>query len=57
MKEWGGNVLPPPHLHPVLVFPLVVLPFGLVYFALTSALGIPEAKAVLQRVLRRKRSV
>ncbi|WP_395857436.1 murein biosynthesis integral membrane protein MurJ [Cystobacter fuscus] len=56
LKEWGGNVLPPPHLHPVLVFPLVVLPFGLVYFALTSALGIPEAKAVLQRVLRRKRS-
>ncbi|EPX56294.1 putative peptidoglycan lipid II flippase MurJ [Cystobacter fuscus DSM 2262] len=56
LAEWGGNVLPPPHLHPVLVFPLVVLPFGLVYFALTSALGVPEAKAVLQRVLRRKRA-
>ncbi|WNG22134.1 murein biosynthesis integral membrane protein MurJ [Cystobacter fuscus] len=56
LAEWGGSVLPPPHLHPVLVFPLVVLPFGLVYFGLTSALGVPEAKAVLQRVLRRKRS-
>jgi putative peptidoglycan lipid II flippase len=56
LGEWGGSVLPPPHLHPVLVFPMVVLPFGLVYFGLTSALGVPEAKAVLQRVSRRKRA-
>ncbi|MET0401455.1 MAG: murein biosynthesis integral membrane protein MurJ [Cystobacter sp.] len=56
LAQWGGTVLSPPALHPVLVFPLVVLPFGFLYFALTGALGVPEARAVLQRVLRRGRS-
>jgi putative peptidoglycan lipid II flippase len=31
-----------------------VLPFGAVYFGITGALGVPEARSVLQRVLRRK---
>jgi putative peptidoglycan lipid II flippase len=53
--EWGGNVLAPPALHPVLLFLAVVLPFGGVYFGITGALGIPEAKAVFQRLLRRRR--
>ena len=53
-EEWGGSLLPPPQLHPIVLFLAVVLPFGAVYFALTGALGVPEAKAVFQRVLRRK---
>ncbi|WP_395844237.1 murein biosynthesis integral membrane protein MurJ [Archangium violaceum] len=54
VTEWGGSLLPPPDLHPVLLFLAVVLPFGAVYFGITGALGIPEAKSVLNRVLRRK---
>ena len=53
--EWGGHLLPPPALHPILLFLAVVLPFGGVYFGITGALGIPEAKAVFQRILRRRR--
>ncbi|MFY0567200.1 murein biosynthesis integral membrane protein MurJ [Archangium lansingense] len=53
-EEWGGRLLAPPHLHPIVLFLAVVLPFGAVYFGVTGALGIPEAKAVFQRVLRRK---
>jgi putative peptidoglycan lipid II flippase len=52
--EWGGRLLAPPHLHPILLFLAVVLPFGAVYFGVTGALGIPEAKAVFQRLLRRR---
>lgn len=52
--EWGGGFLSPPHLHPILLFLAVVLPFGAVYFGITGALGIPEAKSVLQKVLRRR---
>ena len=55
LEEWGGSFLPAPDLHPALVLPGVVLPFGIVYFAITGALGIPEARAVLQRLLRRGR--
>jgi len=52
MEEWGGSIVPPPALHPIILFLTVVLPFGGVYFGITGALGIPEAKAVFQRVLR-----
>ncbi|PTL81034.1 murein biosynthesis integral membrane protein MurJ [Vitiosangium sp. GDMCC 1.1324] len=52
--EWGGSFLPPPHLHPILLCLAVVLPFGAVYFGITGALGVPEAKSVLQRLLRRR---
>jgi len=38
--------------HPILVAAMVLVPYGLIYFAITSALGIPGAKAVLDRVLR-----
>jgi putative peptidoglycan lipid II flippase len=51
--EWGGSLLAPPHLHPIILFLSVVLPFGAVYFGITGALGVPEAKAVFQKVLRR----
>jgi putative peptidoglycan lipid II flippase len=55
-EELGGSILPPPHLHPALLFLAVVLPFGAVYFGITGALGIPEAKSVLNRVLRRRKA-
>jgi putative peptidoglycan lipid II flippase len=54
--EWGGSLLAPPDLHPIVLFLAVVLPFGGIYFGITGALGLPEARAVFQRVLRRKRA-
>src|SRR5437870_4097613 len=36
--------------HPVLVAALVFVPYGLVYFGVTSGLKIPEANAVMRRV-------
>jgi putative peptidoglycan lipid II flippase len=50
--EWGGSVLAPPALPAVVTCLAVILPYGLVYFALTAALGIPQAQAVLRRVRR-----
>jgi putative peptidoglycan lipid II flippase len=50
--EWGGDVLVPPALYPFWTFLAVVLPFGTVYFALTAALGIPQAQAVFRRLRR-----
>lgn len=38
--------------HPVVVAALVILPYGLTYFAVTSVFGVPEARAVVGRVLR-----
>ncbi|HEX8436744.1 MAG TPA: murein biosynthesis integral membrane protein MurJ [Archangium sp.] len=55
-EEVGGGLLPPPDLHPLLLFLAVVLPFGAVYFGITYALGAPEAKSVLNRVLRRRKT-
>jgi putative peptidoglycan lipid II flippase len=51
-QEWGGNWLVPPALHPVFTCLAVVLPFGIVYFALAAALGMPQAQAVFRRVSR-----
>jgi putative peptidoglycan lipid II flippase len=51
-EEWGGSLLAPPQLHPVVTCLAVVLPYGFVYFALTAALGIPQAQAVFRRVRR-----
>jgi putative peptidoglycan lipid II flippase len=45
-------------LHPIIVAGLVLGPYGLLYFGVTSALGLPEANAVIgrfTRVLRRGR--
>ena len=55
--EWGGQFLVPPRLHPVLGFAAVALPFGVVYFGLTAAFGIPEAGTVLRKVGRKLRLV
>jgi putative peptidoglycan lipid II flippase len=39
--------------HPVIVAALVLVPYGLAYFALTSLLKVPEANTVVGAVLRR----
>jgi putative peptidoglycan lipid II flippase len=51
-EEWGGALLVPPSLPAVLTCLAVVLPYGIVYFALTAALGIPQAQAVFRRLRR-----
>ena len=56
-SEWGGALLAPPDLHPALVFPLVVLPFGGVYFALTAAWGVAESRSILQRIAQKSRKL
>jgi len=38
--------------HPVIVAALVLVPYGLVYFAIAAVLRIPEAGAVIKRALR-----
>ena len=42
-------------VHPVLGAAAILAPYGLVYFGLTSALRVPESRAVVDRVLRRHR--
>jgi putative peptidoglycan lipid II flippase len=37
--------------HPVIVATLVLVPYGLAYFAISSALKVPEANAVVGRIL------
>jgi len=39
-------------LHPILVAAFVLTPYGLLYFAVTSAWGLPEARALVGRVTR-----
>jgi putative peptidoglycan lipid II flippase len=41
-----------PHIHPILIAAFVLVPFGLVYFAVTSLLGITESSTMFRRVLR-----
>ncbi|AGC45709.1 integral membrane protein MviN [Myxococcus stipitatus DSM 14675] len=53
--EWGGGVLSPPRLHPILGFLAVALPMGGSYFAVAAALGVPEAGAVFRKVTGRLR--
>jgi putative peptidoglycan lipid II flippase len=38
--------------HPIIVAALVLTPYGLLYFGLTSALGLPESRAVVSRFTR-----
>lgn len=55
---WGIRLLLGP-VHPIPFAVLVLTPYGLLYFALTSAWGLPESRAVVgrfTRVLRRGRS-
>jgi putative peptidoglycan lipid II flippase len=48
---WGIR-LALPRLHPIIVAVLVLVPYGLLYFAVTSALGVPESVATVRRALR-----
>jgi putative peptidoglycan lipid II flippase len=49
---WGVKLMLPP-VHPVIEAVAVLTPYGLAYFGVTLALGVPEASAVVRRVLRR----
>jgi putative peptidoglycan lipid II flippase len=42
-------------VHPVLGAAAILAPYGVVYFGLTSALRVPESRAVVGKVLRRRR--
>ena len=48
---WGIKLAIGTH-HPVIIAALVLLPYGLIYFAISSALGVSEANAVVGRGLR-----
>jgi putative peptidoglycan lipid II flippase len=48
---WGIKLIIP-SLHPLITAGLVLVPFGLAYFAVTATLGVSEASAVFTRVLR-----
>ncbi len=54
---WGLRLLLGP-LHPIILAALVLTPYGLLYFALTSLWGLEESRAVVgrfTRLLRRPR--
>jgi len=48
---WIIKLQLPPSWPPVLIGGAVLLPFGVAYLAGTLAAGIPEARALLKRVL------
>jgi putative peptidoglycan lipid II flippase len=48
---WGIKVVLPP-MHPIVSAGLVLVPFGLAYFAIASVLRVTEANAVIARGLR-----
>lgn len=54
VSAWGGHLLPAPEMKAWLVAPIVFLPFGVTYFGVTALLGVPEARALLGRALRRR---
>jgi len=54
--EWQGWWLPAPAMHPVLAGALVLGAFGVLYFAITAAMGNEHARAVVGRLTRRRRS-
>lgn len=49
-SEAGGAVLPMPALHPIGVAAIVLGLYGVLYFALTHALGVPQAGVALRRL-------
>jgi putative peptidoglycan lipid II flippase len=50
---WHGGVLPAPKMVPWVAGIVILAPFGILYFALTAAFGVPEGKALLRRLARR----
>jgi putative peptidoglycan lipid II flippase len=56
---WAIRLALGPGVHPIIAAALVLTPYGLLYFALTSAWGLPESRAVVgrfTRLLRRGRT-
>jgi putative peptidoglycan lipid II flippase len=53
---WAIKAVLPP-LHPIAVAVVVLGPYGTAFFAMTLALGIPEARAALVRGVRRRPGV
>jgi putative peptidoglycan lipid II flippase len=49
---WGFKLLISP-MHPIPLAAIVLGSYGITYFAVTSALGLPEARVLIGRVLRR----
>lgn len=66
LEEWGGQVLPFPlvpelrlwrfDVSTLLTSTVLIGIFGVAYFAITGLMGIPQASAVMRRVLRRRAS-
>ena len=48
---WGIK-LALPHLHPILIAGVVLIPYGVTYFGMSSILGVAEARAVIGRGVR-----
>src|SRR5215510_3305454 len=48
---WGIKLVLP-RVHPIVTAGLVLVPYGLIYFAVTSAVGIKESGAMFERALR-----
>lgn len=51
--EWAGGLLMPPRLHPVAAALALLPAYGVLYFAFTAALGVPEGSGIFKKVLRR----
>jgi putative peptidoglycan lipid II flippase len=49
---WALRFALGPGVHPIILAALVLTPYGLLYFALTSAWGLPESRAVVGRCTR-----
>jgi putative peptidoglycan lipid II flippase len=54
-QEWHGSFLPMPAMNAVLAGAVVLGTFGILYFAITALAGNEQARAVIGRVLRRRR--
>jgi putative peptidoglycan lipid II flippase len=55
-SEPGGSFLPMPELHPWWTAIAVLGVYGVTYFTITGALGVPQARAVLRRLTSRRRA-
>jgi len=53
LTQWGGSFLPAPAMNGIAVGLCVLIPYGIVYFANTYALRIPEALGIARRVIGR----
>jgi putative peptidoglycan lipid II flippase len=50
-SEWGSAILPMPAVSPILIAAAVLIPYGLVYFALTAWAGVAESRTLFKRTL------